>query len=79
MKVLGWRSELPTFGERVDILLSLHPFQRILGLDLRDQIIPALERRDFLGAELWPLLANFAPHARWAGGWLCVWGHLAIS
>jgi hypothetical protein len=56
--------ELPTLRERVDVLLRLYLVQLILGLDLCDQIVFALERGDVLVGELAPLLLNFAPHAR---------------
>src|SRR5258705_7107854 len=42
------RSELPTLGEGVDVALGLRLIEAVLGLDLCDEIILALQGHDFL-------------------------------
>ena len=57
------RLKLPASGECVDVLLGLHLVERVLALNLGDQLILALARRDHRVVELAPLLLDVASHA----------------
>src|SRR5438132_1155383 len=64
--------KLSPLGERIDVLLRLRLLERVLALNLGDQIVLAFEGGDLSVGELAPLLLDFAPHpcSRAGGVWL---------
>ena len=53
------RPTLPTLGERIDVLAP-RLIERVLGLNLRHQIVVAFQGGDLRVSELAPLLLDFA-------------------